>query len=312
MSDLILAVLPRVGRTDKNSGISIFQAASSVQSLIYKNLLDRKSDLLATGALDLSVPAFGYSATLPSDFLSMAERVRTEELIDDWMAGTVTSYDNVTGALVVLVSSFSGADTLAYWGIAIGPTPGTPASNIGNSTTSLTCGVGTKSLTTQAGLSLTAGQYVILSSENSPSGWTGHRHTLEPNYLNDDDDHDGHWWESYGFYGVWDTPYHKPRTYKIVGSTIYIRPKPIVDILLKGKYNAIPTKLTLPTQTIPWEGKFDEIFVEGSIRIILKGLSIPESDQDFAIFFNREFNTVINSRARLIPQNKRMHRSNYM
>ena len=312
MSDLILAILPRVSRTKQTSGITIFQAATSIQSLIYKNLLQHKSDLLATGDLDLSIPAFGYSAVLPSDFIAPAERPRTEELVDDWMAGTVTSYNNTTGVLVVSVSSANGTDTLAYWDIAVGPTPGTPASNIGNSTTSLVCGVGSKSLTTQAGLNLAVGQYLILSSDNSPAGWEGRRHILDPNYLNDDEEHDEHWWEWYGFYGAWDMPYHRPKTYKIIGPIIYIQPKPIVDILLKGKYFQQPTELTSPTDTILWQGKFDEIFKEGCVRVIVKGVAVPEADQDFMIFFHREFNSVIMSRARLIPQNKRLHRSNFM
>ena len=311
VSDLILAVLPRVGRNEKNSGISIIQAANSLQSLIYKSLLSDKSDLLATGSLNLSIPAFGYSAILPDDFLSPAERLRTEELMDDWMAGTVVSYDNTLGALVVNITLFNGADTLNYWDIALGPTPGSPAANVANSTTSLTCGIGNKTLTTQAGLNLQVGQYLILSSAVSPNGWEGRRRILEPNYLGDDD-HNDHFWEWYGYYGVWDVPYHKPRTYTIVGSTVYIRPKPTVDILLKGKYNQIPAKLTAPTSTIPWQGKFDELFTEGTFRIMLKGTAVLEADAEFMAFFRLEYDSVINSRMRLLPQKKRLHRSNYL
>jgi hypothetical protein len=308
ISDLILAVLPRVGRTEKSSGVTIFQAATSIQSLIYKNLLDRKSDLLATGNLNLSIPAFGYYATLPSDFISMAERMKTEEIVNDWMIGQVVSYDHPSGALVLNVSIFFGADTLSSWDVSLGPYPVTPTNKIGTSITELTCGSGTQSLVTQPGLSITAGDYLLIAS---PEG-SGRKHTLEPNYLNDNDDHDETWWGDFGFYGMWDIPYHKPQTYKIIGSTVYIKPKPIVGISLKGRYNAIPTVFTLPSQIIPWEGKFDEIFIEGSIRIIIKGLSIPESDADFMLFFKREFDTVFMSRARMLPQNKRLHRSNYM
>jgi hypothetical protein len=310
MSDLLNATLPRIGRTAQNSGITIFQAATSIQSLIYKNLLDRKSELQATGDMSLSIPAFGYYATLPSNFIAPAERPKTEELIDDWMAGTITTYDNLTGDLVVNVSTSSGTDTLADWNIALGPTPGSPASNIGTSATSLLCGTGSKTLVTQAGLNLVAGQYLILSSENSPEGWEGRRHILEPNYLNDDDqDYDRSWWDWYGTYSQESS---HPRVYKIIGSTIYIRPKPIVDILLIGRYYASPTPLTAITDTILWEGKFDEIFVEGCIRIIVKGISVPDADPDFLLFFKREFDTIVSARARLIPRNNRLQRSNYM
>ena len=313
MSDLIVSVLPRIGRKVTATGVTIFQAATSIQSIIYKNLLDRKSDLLATADLSLLIPAFGYTATLPTDFIAPAERPQTQELVDDWMAGTVTSYNNLTGALVVNITQFTGTGTLAYWNIALGPVPGTPASNIGNSTTSLVCGAGSKSLNTQAGLNLAVGQYLILSSANSPSGWVGRRHLLEPNYLADDqEDHDQDWWNWYGYYGAWDIPYHRPHTYKIINTTIYIKPKPIVDITLIGKYFQQPAPLTAATQTILWNGLFDEIFKEGSVWIMLKGVAMPEIDPAFMAFFKREFEFVINARARLIPRNRRLHRSNFL
>jgi hypothetical protein len=227
------------------------------------------------------------------------------------MAGTVTSYNSATGALVVNVTSASGTDTLATWNIAVGATPGTPAATLGTSTTSVVCGTGTKSLTTQTGLSLTTGQYVIISTENSDEGWTGYVKPLQPNYLNDDaDDHDVSWWDWYSYSSLTDN--YKPDVYKIIGSTFYLRPTPAVDILVKGKYNAIPTVLTLATQTIPWEGKFDEIFTEGVVRIITKGISIPDTDVDFMTFFNREFSTVVISRASIIPRNGRLKAGNYL
>ena len=313
MGDLLKAVLPRVGRKIEGSGITIFQAATSIQSVIYKNLLKRKSDLLATNDLSLSIPAFGYAATLPTNFIAVAERPQTQELVDDWMAGTVTAYNNLTGVLSVNVTQFTGTDTLSYWSVALGPVPGTPASNIGNSTTTLTCGAGIQTMTTQAGLNLKVGQYLILSSANSPSGWYGRRHLLQPNYLADDqEDHDQDWWNWYGYYGAWDIPYHRPHTYKIINTTIYIKPKPIVDILLIGKYFQIPVPLITTAQVIPWNSLFDQIFFEGCVWIIVKGVAMPEIDPAFQAFFKREFDTVIDARIDLIPQNRRLHRSNFM
>ena len=310
MSDLIVAILPRVARTNQTSGITIFRAATSVQSLIYKKLLDKKSDLLVQD-MSLSIPAFGHLATLPTDFLSLAERPQTEELIDDWMAGTVTSYNSTTGALAISATSSSGTDTLAVWSLALAALPGTPATNIGSSTTSLVCGTGTKNLTVQTGLTLPTGRYVILSSENSPSGWEGRRHRLEPNYLNCDESHDRNWWEEYGFYGV-DTMYYRPGSYRVIGAAIYIHPKPIVDVLLKGKYNQQPVALTASGQTIPWQGKFDEIFTEGVVWIIAHGVATPDADAGFMAFFKREFDSVMDSRASLIPQTRRTYRGNFM
>jgi hypothetical protein len=57
---------------------------------------------------------------------------------------------------------------------------------------------------------------------------------------------------------------------------------------------------------------FDEIFREGIVRIIKKGVSIPDADQDFMLFFMREFETIINTRMHLVPENRRMKRSDYM
>jgi hypothetical protein len=314
MSELITAVLPRVARTEAPAtGITIFGAANSIQSLIYKNLVNNKSDLQVTGDLDLQVPAFGYKATLPTGFIAPAEKPMTEELVDDWMAGTVVSYNNTTGALVVNVTQSSGTDNLSYWDIALGAYPGQPATNIGNSISSLTCGTGAKSLTTQLGLNLSVGQYLILSSENSPAGWVGRRHVLQPRYLDDDDeDYDERWWNWYGFYGVWDTPYVRPHKYKIIGTTIYIRPKPIVDIKVIGKYYAIPQSLALTSDTIPWGGLFDQIFIEGVVRIIQKGISNPQADPDFMVFFITEYNSVVYARQRIIPSTRRIHRGNWL
>lgn len=309
VSDLVLAVLPRVGNMEKPTGISIYRAANSIQSLIYKRLLDRKSDLLATGSLFLQIAAFGYSATLPDDFLSFAQRPYSEELFNNWMAGTVTSYDAETGALVFNATAASGTDTLSAWVISSAGVPGEYAENIATSSTSNVVGTGAKSFAIEPGLDITAGDYLIISAENAPDGWEGKRQKLEPSYLNADDDKDVLWWETYP-QDATDTG--TPSRYQVIGDTIYIRPKPIVDVLIRGTYNASPSALTLPTQTIPWKGKFDELFIEGAVIILAKGLAVPETNQDFAVLFNREFETVVNSRAFLQEKTQRLRRSDFM
>jgi hypothetical protein len=309
VSDLILSVLPRVGNIDKPNGISIYRAATAIQSLIAKRLLDRKSDLLATGSLSVQIAAFGYYATLPADFLSLSQRPYSEELFNNWMAGTVTSYDTETGALVFNSTASSGTDTLDEWVISSAGVPGEYAKNIATSATSNVVGSGAKSFTIETGLYITAGQYLIISAENSPDGWEGAREKLEPSYLNADDDKDVLWWETYEL-NQYDNG--TPSRYQVIGDTIYIRPKPIVDVLVKGVYNQLPAALTLPTQTIPWKGKFDEIFIEGSIMIIAQGIAVPETNQAFMVLFDREFDTVINSRAALLPKTKRLRYSDFM
>jgi hypothetical protein len=218
VSDLILSVLPRVCQKPLNvGGITVFQAATAIQSLIYKNLLDRGSDLQATGNLSLSIAANGYYATLPAGFIAMSERPYTEEVAD--AEATIT---------------------------------------------------------------------------------------LEPNYLHDDVDDEGeNWWTAA-------TTGSKPKTFKIIGSTIYIRPATDVAVILKGKYSKVPTAFAAATETIPWEGVFDQIFVEGCVRMILKGVAIPDIDADFMAMFKREFDTVVFARSRLMPRESRIKRSNFI
>jgi hypothetical protein len=228
------------------------------------------------------------------------------------MAGTVTSYDDETGVLVFNATNSSGTDTLTAWSISTAGVPGEYAEIIGSSTTNNVVGTGSKTFTIDTGLDLEAGQYLIISAENSPEGWEGRRVKLEPNYLNSDDEHDVIWWENFGLNGErWDTV-SNPNRYQILGTTIYVRPKPIVDVLIKGTYNAKPTALTVSTQTIPWNGLFDEIFIEGTVIVITQGVSIPESNQAFMTFFKREFNPVMYSRSQLIQKKPRTTRANFL
>jgi hypothetical protein len=315
MSDLIKDILPRVGRTGNPNGISIWQAANSIQSLVYKRLLDKRSDLMATGDLSLSIPALGYSAALPDGFVSMAEKPRCVDILTDWMAGTVTSYNSVTGALVAnITESLGDGDVVATWCIALGALPGQAASTIGTSATSLTVGAGAQSLTITTGLTLSAGDYIIISSSALPSDWEMRDRQVQPAYLDDDEYHHEYtWWEWYGVYGAtYEPPSIRPRRYKIIGTTFYVRPKVTVNVMITGKYNAKPTVLSTASQPIPWNSFFDEVFRAGVVRIIQKGIEIPDADPDFMVFFNREVNVLLNSRANLVPATRRIKRGNYM
>lgn len=314
IANLITDILLRVGKLDNQAGITIYSAANSILSLIFKRLLDRHSDLIATGDLNLSIPALGYTAAMPVDFWAMAEKPYSVDVITNWMAGTVTSYDPLTGALVVNVTVANGSDTLTAWSIALGALPGEPASTLGTSVTSLTVGTGSQSLTTQAGLDLSAGDYVIISSSALPADWEMRQHRIEPTSLEVDEEHsDQTWWEWYGIYGLtFEPPCIRPQKYKIINTTFYVRPKPINNILVTGKYNAKPTAFTGPTSVIPWGGLFDEVFKEGTVRILQTGIPIPERDQDFAMFLAREVDSVINARIHILPDRGRTKRTNFM
>lgn len=104
-SQLIFDVLPRVGNAPP-SGITIYGAANSITSLIYKKLLDHDSDLLATGELSAIIPAESYSLTLPTDFLSQANKpyaIDVENLITNLKTQLTT--DRLTAPNLALIES---------------------------------------------------------------------------------------------------------------------------------------------------------------------------------------------------------------
>ena len=318
VANLTTDILQRVGRLENLAGITLLGAANSIQSLIAKRLLDRRSDLLATGDISIPIPAMGYSGTLPDGFIAMAEKPKSQDIYTDWMMGVVASYNTLTGNLVVNVSESDGTDTLDDWSIATVPVPGGSSSNLGVSTTSLTVVApgGTATLTATTGMTLSVGDSIYILPATMPLNLSPFPHagktTLQPTYLSDDEEHeDVSWWNWYGLYGwEWEPPSKRPHHYKIIGATLYVRPYAILPITVTGRYFGLPTTLT-DASTIPWNGLFDELFRAGIIRIIQKGIEIPEVDADFMLFFAREFDTVINTRNHLLPKT-RTSRSSFM
>lgn len=316
MANIIEAVLPRLAQIKQLPGITIWQAATSIQSLIHNRLTERKSDLAVyTSELDLAIAAYGESVALPAGFIAMAEKPQAVEVLTDWMVGTVTSYSNTTGALVVNVTSCEGTgDTLADWSIATAGVPGEYSSIVGSSTTSVAVGTGAKSFTTQAGLSsvLTTGAYLIITSAYVPETIVGQERALQPSYL-DNDDMDERWWDRYSRYGESLTPYsYRPQVYKIVGTTMYVDPHPIIDINITGKYFSLPTVLDGETDTIPWNGLFDEVFREGIVMIMSKGLAVPQMDAGFAEYIKKSVDLVVNSRIGVLPDEYRLTRRSWL
>jgi hypothetical protein len=317
MSDLILDVLPRASRVEKPSGITIYGAASSVQSLIFKRLLDRRSDLLATGNLFLIVPAYDYMVPLPSDFLSMAEKPRAVEAplwvsASAWMAGTVTSYNPITKTLILSVSASNGTGTLASWFVAVGVLPGQPIYTLDTSLSSVAVGTGAKTFVTASALDLVPGQNVIISNVELQDD-SGVYSRMDPSPLDDDDHEDYRWWDESRLYSDrFETAALRPRKFKIIATNFYVRPKVSGPVMITGKYNAQPAALSAPTDTIPWGSKFDETFKEGVVRILIKGIAIPDADPDINGLVQRDVDSVLYSRTRLLPDTHRIKRSSYL
>lgn len=274
---------------------------------------------MASGDLFLVIPAYDYMSPLPSDFVSMAEKPKALSASDwltstAWMAGTVTSYDTTTQTLIANIVTTNGSGTLEEWSIAVGIRPGYPIYTLDTSESSVLVGTGAKTFVTDDELELVPGQNIVISNTEIPADSIS-RASMQPEYLDDDTNNEYSWWVNYRYYGeTFESAALRPRSYKILRTDFYCRPKVSDPVLISGRYNAKPTAFTEGTLTteVPWNGLFDEIFREGMARMILKGYTIPDSDNDFMLFFNREFGTVINSRARIIPSTGRTKRSNFM
>lgn len=519
VTDLINDILQRVGRIKNESGITFLGALNSIQSLICKELLRRKSDLIVDDTLNLIIKAEDYKAQLPDGFIAPAEKFKIRDVNGNWILVEVTAYDSVTGILQGIITDFSGSESTVGFQIAkttnsegtiIGSTsetliPGEEISthfdygdilissvsgaeflyggdvidftnyigktvtvydSVGNSlvVNVLSASVGETlgsellsswvndgyntltfsgkdillAIETSSGqaesnnlnmikgslykfsntLLMESGTIPVISyywgsgrsfgtlaegenlfyktcaysvidgylyfTNNNAARWssvnsfkqvltpqvggvmvdvvsadTGFRYDdingydvvisdsvlgivcstsldlvsgdevilfneetdiskvrLQPRYLNDSREYDeeDEAWNMYTRSGVYSSnspaEVGNPSRYKIIGKTLYIRPKPTYPIQVTGKYFKINSSLT-NSSTIPFNGLFDELFREGVIRIIQKGIAIPESEKDFMIFFNREFNTVVDMRSKILPKT-RTHSSNFM
>ena len=326
ISNLVYDILPRL--TKAPHGMTIYQAASSVQNLIYKHMIDMESDLIASGELALTINAGDRSAILPSDFVSLAERphlIYTDESglpfsNTAYLAGSVQSYNASSGVMVVLVNKLSQAiwqGLLGSWTIAI-PTPDWPLQAIAASSTMLPYGTGQVTLTITTGLSLQQGQYVYifngtLPPTTGPTSYPHRKHRLEPEYLDEDDFHDDAWWTWYGTvsYAV-DSWYWGKKRYKIVGSTLYLHAAEFTqDVVIHGRYNQKPSYPSGPTYVIPWSQWFYEIMREAVVRVIMTGKAMPSADQEVMMFVKSEMDTILWSRQKELPQ-RRMHRRDWL
>ena len=321
VGNLIADVLPRLVNAPK--GISIYNAANSVLSLIYKKLMDRDSDLLATGNLFAILQSYDYMFALPSDFVAMIGKPAVTSAPDwvstsAWIAGTVVSYDSITKTLIVNATSVNGSGTLSSWFVNIGVLPGQPIQQIDTSVSSITVPTvlpTNVTLVTDTADTLVPGMNVIISNIAIPNDDTL-RSRINPTYLtSDENDSDLTWWNQYGTYGIYNADTFDmdivPSKYQIVGTNFYIRPKPSAPIMITGRYKQKPSEFTSSLNIIPWNDLFYEVFREGVVRIILKSISIPESDPDFMLFVKREVDTIITARFKPMPK-IRTYRENWI
>ena len=276
VSQLLFDVLPRVGNT-KPTGITIIGAANSITSLIFKKLLERRSDMLATGQMSYILPANGYSLTLPDDYISPAEKpyvVEVEGLIASLEAELAT--DGLTAPNQALVAALF--------------TPGT----------------GVLVSTIQAIVSTVADVQTIINNLMT----THNRHTLQPRYLDEDEHEDEGWWDWYGISGG-SVSYAHSHTSKVINQTMYIHPKSVNDRTLRGRYFQRPANATTISSIVPFYGMFDEVYREGCTRALITGTASIDSDPAMAAFIHREVTTVLDSRVHNVRQNGRVARRNW-
>lgn len=348
--DLVFDVLPRVGGAEKDTGITIKGACNSIVSLLQKNMLARKSDLAVTGKLALLLPAYGFKGSLPINFLSFVERPRVEEVIGQFayagtMTGTITGYDPSDRTLMVDVTSLSNTASAAanavqvvikdeiavrqpelypaappQWVIVQTGTDALPPIVIATSLKSpLIYSLGLKVLQvepmvatgttqiTEENPTVYVGQTVTLLPVPGDENPSTPRTYLDPSYFDSVGEYSDDEWDSSS-----DTPQSRPRQYKVIGSEIWFRPKATTDFVVRGKYLAKAPIIANSQDIIPWNGMFDEVFREGIVWIIKNGVSIPDADKGFMIFFNREFDTIMNMRISLVPETGRVKRNNYL
>lgn len=281
VSQLLFDILPRVG--DKPpTGITVIGAANSVTNIIYKRLLKRNSDLLATGRLSMLVPAGRYSLTLPDDYLSPAEKpyaISVDGAVASIQSQLVTAGLLQAGQdlITALFASGSGVAVSAIQAI-VDAQP------------------------------LVANVQTMIDTLITTSNYQ----QLEPNYLNDDNRDDLGWWDWYGMTPDPATPTASvPSSMKIINDTMFVRPKCTADVTIRGRYNQIPAKLIATTDILPFRSFFDEVYREGLVFILLGGTSMADADQAFEAFILREVDTILNSRVHLVKSEGRVARRNW-
>jgi len=326
LQQLIMDVLPRLARTGEPSGLSIPQAANAVVTMINNDLVYRKSDLAATpetSQLVVPIAAQGYFGNLPSNFYAFAEKPRAQELNTDWMMLNVTAYNSTTGLLTGTVTQSQGSDSVSGFNIALPATPSSPSNVVGAYGGTLTVGgQGTQYTNLACSPAMNFGTLPALIwflPTSIPSNWTPIYHHLDPEYNDDEDDYrERNWWEWYGIYSdTWAPPSIRPRRYKIIQNVLYVWPTITVNVNIVGKYYTIPNALVNPTDVVPWNGMFDEIFREGVVQMVLRGSVNLESDATWTNpqktgFFDLRIQKVVNPRQRMIPNTQRLKRGTYL
>jgi hypothetical protein len=284
---LLFDVLPRVGNLPP-TGLTFYGAANSVTSMIFKKLLYHQSDLLATGQLAALIPACGTNFNLPADFISPCEKPRAVS-VDGLIAniGVQLTTDGLTVPNLALVQAL------------FTPTSGALLSSIQAIVTAQVAPVMTDNV-----------QSLVDSMLWQACG--GHHH-LQPEYLDDDrESYDRSWWDWYGSYDEDGHYGDRPRYMKIISTSFYMRPKSAYDVYIKGRYNQKPGSMAQPADVVPWNGMFDEVYREGIVKILSIGMAIPDTDQAFAMFIQREVDTVLFSRTALVRDHHRVGRRNFI
>lgn len=116
-----------------------------------------------------------WTLTPASGAWAVGQRVRAIGSAGNWMEGNVTAYNSGTGSITINVVLISGTGTFTSWTFSVsgeqGSTGATGPGYGGTSTTSLTLGTGSMTLTTQTGLAYVAGSRIRVANTADTRLW---------------------------------------------------------------------------------------------------------------------------------------------
>ena len=105
-----------------------------------------------------------------------------------------------------------------------------------------------------------------------------------------------------------------PEAYELLGQQIVFYPAldpNVTSVNIVARYYSLPVAVSLPTDTIPFNGMFDQAFFQGVPRVVAKGLAVIQADPDFEAFLNAEVDTILIARTVPLPD-RRTSRRNFI
>lgn len=94
----------------------------------------------------------------------------------------------------------------------------------------------------------------------------------------------------------------EPRYYKVKGTRLYVYPETNADITVKADYFQKPTAVAATTDTVPFNGLFDEVIAEYLVRFYSSGSQSAEGMVTLRSFVESEVDILVPGRDREAPK----------